>query len=76
MDELLNMIEIQSRLKYLTDPKAKKLWEFLSMYVQKRFDPDNSRSTLFIPAYRVLDALSMINQEEIRYGTSSASPTS
>jgi hypothetical protein len=76
MDELLDRIEIQSRLKYLTDPKAKKLWEFLSRYVQEHFDFDNSHCALLIPAYRVLDALSMINQEEIRYGTSSTSPTS
>jgi hypothetical protein len=26
MDELLDRIEIQSRLKYLTDSKAKELW--------------------------------------------------
>lgn len=76
MDELLDRIEIQSRLKYLTDPKAKKLWEFLSRYVHESFDSDNCQCTLIIPAYRVLDALSMINQEEIVYSTSSTSPTS
>lgn len=70
MDELLDRIEIQSRLKYLTDPKAQQLWEFLSGYVQERFDFDNSHSALFIPAYRVLDALSMINQEYIAYSAS------
>lgn len=70
MDELLDKIEIQSRLKYLTDPKAKKLWEFLSGYVQEIFDSDNCQSTFFIPAYRVLDALSMINQENIAYSAS------
>ena len=70
MDELLNRIEIQSRLNYLTDPKAKKLWEFLSGYVNESFDSDNCQSTLVIPAYRVLDALSMINQEYIAYSGS------
>lgn len=70
MDELLDRIEIQSRLKYLTDPKAKELWEFLSGYVQVRFDSNSCQSTLVIPAYRVLDALSMINQEYIAYSAS------
>lgn len=70
MDELLYRIEIQSRLKYLTDPKAKELWEFLSGYVHKNFDSDNCQSTFVIPAYRVLDALSMINQENITYSVS------
>jgi hypothetical protein len=67
MDELLSRIEIQSRLNNLTDTNAIKLWEFLSGYVQESFDSDNCQSTLVIPAYRVLDALSMINQENIAY---------
>lgn len=67
MNDILKAIEIESRLKYLTDPKAKQLWEFLSDYVQQTFDPNNCQSTLVIPAYRVLDALSMINQDKIEY---------
>lgn len=67
MDELLNRIEIQSRLKYLTDQKAQKLWEFLQDYVYEVFDSDNSNGKLVISASRVLDALSMINQDIIRY---------
>lgn len=67
MDELLSRIEIQSRLNNLTDTNAIKLWKFLSGYVQESFDSDNCQSTLVIPAYRVLDALSMINQENIAY---------
>lgn len=46
MDELLDKIEIQSRLKYLTDPKAKAFWEFLNGYVQEIFDSDNCQSTI------------------------------
>ena len=64
---MLETIEIESRLKYLTAPKAKQLWEFLSGYVQQTFDSNNCQSTLVIPTYRVLDALSMINQDKIEY---------
>lgn len=55
--------EITSRVPYLTDKKAIKLWDFLKKYVQ-----DTEGDTyLVIPAFRVLDALSMINQEKIGY---------
>lgn len=56
--------EISSREQYLTDPKAKKLWEFLIGYCHL---PKNEDECITIPAYRVLDALSMINQDKIEY---------
>lgn len=54
-------IEIKSRLPYVTNEKAKKLWEFLEDYI---IEEDNN---LYIPAFRVLDGLSMIDQEKIAY---------
>lgn len=63
-EKLKSYPEIQSRLPYVTDPTAKKLWEFLSnecLY--------NLADTPFIPADVVLDALIMINQDKIEYST-------
>lgn len=54
-------IEIKSRLPYVTNEKAKKLWEFLEDYI---IEEDNN---LYISAFRVLDGLSMIDQEKIAY---------
>ena len=56
--------EISLREQYLTDPKAKKLWEFLIGYCHL---PKDENECITIPAYRVLDALSMINQDKIEY---------
>ena len=56
--------EISSREQYLTDPKAKKLWEFLIGYCHL---PKDGNECITIPAFRVLDALSMINQDKIEY---------
>lgn len=64
--EPMNRHEITSRLPYVTDPRAQKLWEFLEKYMI--VDKENfNNDTLTIPAYRVLDALSMINQDKIEY---------
>lgn len=58
--------EIISRVSYLTDKKAIKLWNFLKGSVQVTKDADGD-THLTIPAFRVLDALIMINQEKIEY---------
>lgn len=58
---------IKSRLPYVTDEKAKKTWEFLKDYI--RNVDVNGDEHLMIPVSRVLDALSMINQDEITYST-------
>ena len=60
-EEAESLIEIKSRLKYVTDPKAQNIWNFLVSYL---YWADGKIS---IPAYRVLDALSMINQDKIEY---------
>ena len=62
--EIRGRKEISSREQYLTDPKAKKLWEFLIGYCHL---PKDENECITIPAYRVLDALSMINQNKIEY---------
>ena len=51
---------------YLTDKKAIKLWDFLKGYVHETKDSEGD-THLMIPAFRVLDALSMINQYKIEY---------
>ena len=56
--------EISLREQYLTDPRAKKLWEFLIGYCHL---PKDEGECITIPAFRVLDALSMINQDKIEY---------
>lgn len=64
--KLEKYIEITSRLPYVTDPTAQKLWKFLEKY--SIIDKENfNNETPTIPAYRVLDALSMINQDKIEY---------
>ncbi len=58
----LNAVEsVKSRLKYVTDSDAKKIWRFLEQYCNVL------DGTATIPAYRVLDALSMIDQDKIEY---------
>lgn len=60
-EEAESLIEIKSRLKYVTDPKAQNIWNFLVSYLCW------TDGKISIPAYRVLDALSMINQDKIEY---------
>lgn len=61
MEYAEQMTEIKSRLKYVTDTKAQDIWNFLVPYLKW----DGYKVT--IPAFRVLDALSMINQDRIAY---------
>ncbi len=59
-------VELASRIKYINDPTAKKLWDFLGQYTYSYEDKyENSHEV--IPTFRVLDALSMINQDKIEY---------
>ena len=60
-EELESIIELKSIMKYITDPKAQSIWNFL---VPHLYWDDGKVS---IPAFRVLDALSMINQDKIEY---------
>lgn len=57
-------VKLKSAIKYVTDPKAQNIWKFLQPYLY--WDNNDKVS---IPAIRVLDALSMINQDKIEYST-------
>jgi hypothetical protein len=61
MEDFEQITEIKSRLQYVTDPKAQDIWNFLVPYLSW----DGYKVT--VPAFRVLDALSMINQDRIAY---------
>lgn len=65
-DIVENSTIITTRIPYLTDKKAIDLWNFLKDYVQETKDTEGD-THLMIPAFRVLDALSMINQDNIAY---------
>ena len=67
MNDLRNEIEITSRLPYITNEKARKVAEFLLDYMHKDYKEVYSNGTIYVPMYRVLDALSMIDQEKIQY---------
>lgn len=56
-------ISIKSRIKYVTDERAKKVADFLMGYSYK----ENGEDRFVVPMFRVLDALSMINQDIICY---------
>ena len=62
MEDFKQIAEIKSILQYVTDPKAQDIWNFLVPYLRA-----DSSYTVSIPAFRVLDALSMINQDKIAY---------
>lgn len=61
MENVEQIAELKSRLQYVTDPKAQDIWNFLVPYLRW----DGYKVT--VPAFRVLDALSMINQDRIAY---------
>lgn len=65
-ENIFNDISISSRIPHLTDKKAIDLWNFLKDYVRETKDTEGD-THLIISAFRVLDALSMINQDKIGY---------
>lgn len=65
-DELLDSVEITSRLSYLTSEKAKNMWDFLRQYVVETEDAEGYKH-IMIPAFRVLDALGMGEGELLAY---------
>lgn len=67
MEDLTKAPSIASRLPYITNEKAKKVVEFLFPYLEKDYKEVYSNGTIYVPMYRVLDALSMIDQEKIQY---------
>ena len=63
MDKIKDAVEVSSRMKYIDNPKAKKVAEFIMDYAFR----DTEQNTIIVPLYRVLDALIMIDQDEIEY---------
>lgn len=63
MDKIKDAVEVSSRMKYIDNPKAKKVADFIMDYAFR----DTEQNTIIVPLYRVLDALIMIDQDEIEY---------
>lgn len=64
---LKDTIEISSRMLYIKNEKAKRVAEFLLNYMVKDENNVYSNGTIFVPMYRVLDALAMIDDDVISY---------
>ena len=67
MDKIKDAIEVSSRIKYIDNPKAKKVAEFIMDYAFRDTEQVYTNNTIIVPLYRVLDALIMIDQDEIEY---------
>ena len=67
-NEYINDPSITSRLSYIQNETAIQLWNFLKQYNQTVKEDDGKLSV--IPTFRVLDALSMIDSENIGYSES------
>ena len=67
MDKIKDAVEVSSRMKYIDNPKAKKVAEFIMDYAFRDTEQVYTNNTLIVPLYRVLDALIMIDQDEIEY---------
>lgn len=67
MEEIKDAIEVSSRMKYIDNPKAKKVADFIMDYAFRDTEQVYTNNTIIVPLYRVLDALIMIDQDEIEY---------
>lgn len=67
MEEIKDAIEVSSRMKYINNPKAKKVADFIMDYAFRDTEQVYTNNTIIVPLYRVLDALIMIDQDEIEY---------
>lgn len=67
MDKIKDAVEVSSRMKYIDNPKAKKVADFIMNYAFRDTEQVYTNNTIIVPLYRVLDALSMIDQDEIEY---------
>ena len=65
MDKIKDAVEVSSRMKYIDNPKAKKVAEFIMDYAFRDTEQVYTNNTIIVPLYRVLDALIMIDQDEI-----------
>ena len=67
MEEIKDAIEVSSRMKYIDNPKARKVADFIMDYAFRDTEQVYTNNTIIVPLYRVLDALAMIDQDEIEY---------
>ena len=67
MDKIKDAVEVSSRMKYIDNPKAKKVADFIMDYAFRDTEQVYTNNTIIVPLYRVLDALIMIDQDEIKY---------
>lgn len=67
MDKIKDAVEVSSRIKYIDNPKAKKVADFIMDYAFRDTEQVYTNNTIIVPLYRVLDALIMIDQDEIEY---------
>ena len=67
MEEIKDAIEVVSRMKYIDNPKARKVADFITDYAFRDTEQVYTNNTIIVPLYRVLDALAMIDQDEIEY---------
>lgn len=67
MDKIKDAVEVSSRMKYINNPKAKKVADFIMDYAFRDTEQVYTNNTIIVPLYRVLDALIMIDQDEIEY---------
>ena len=67
MDKIKDAVEVSSRMKYIDNPKAKKVADFIMDYAFRDTEQVYANNTIIVPLYRVLDALIMIDQDEIEY---------
>ena len=68
--ELKSAVEVSSRMRYIKNPKAKKVADFLVNYSFRDSEQVYTNGTILVPLYRVLDALGMIDRDEIQYSES------
>ena len=67
MEEIKDAIEVVSRMKYIDNTKARKVADFIMDYAFRDTEQVYTNNTIIVPLYRVLDALIMIDQDEIEY---------
>ena len=67
MDKIKDAVEVSSRMKYIDNPKAKKVANFIMDYAFRDTEQVYTNNTIIVPLYRVLDALIMIDQDKIEY---------
>ena len=67
MDKIKDAVEVSSRMKYIDNPKAKKVANFIMDYAFRDTEQVYTNNTIIVPLYRVLDALIMIDKDKIEY---------